>query len=153
MKLDYMSISFKLERLEKCFDKTYNAVQRNEITKNCDDLTTEQFDELIDLAIKEYCFLPKIAEIIKLKEKVTPSAKKQEEKKFERVDCPICGSSGLIEQFHKINGIEYGGFYARCCCKNAEQWKEQKGITPFEVTKQYKDYIKNNKELENKKVS
>ena len=55
MKLDYMSISFKLERLEKCFDKTYNAVQRNEITKNCDDLTTEQFDELIDLAIKEYC--------------------------------------------------------------------------------------------------
>lgn len=137
--MDYFIISQKLKRLEDYFEKNYNAVQKDEISKRFDDLSEERFEELMDLSIENCIYLPKVVDFCKLREKLKPIEKKAEEK-FEEVECHLCKSSGLIEQFHIINGIEYGGFYALCGCKNAERWKTQKGIAPFKESNCYKDY-------------
>lgn len=141
--MDYFIMSQRLKRLEDYFEKNYNAVQKDEISKRFENLSEEQFEELMDLSIENCIYLPKVVDFCKLKEKLKPVEQK-EEVKFEEVECPLCKSSGLIEQFHTINGIEYGGFYALCGCKNAERWKTQKGIAPFEKTKCYREYQERN---------
>ena len=138
--MDYLEISQKLTKLEGYFEKNYNTIQKDEISKRFEYLTSEQFDELMNIVIENCVYLPKIVDFNKFKEKLTPA--KKEEKQYKEVECKLCKNTGLIEHFHVINGIEYGSFYTLCGCKNAEKWRNQRGIAPFQESKTYKEYQK-----------
>lgn len=122
-------------RLTKYYDKEYNEYQLKEIYNAIKEISIEHYRRIVNEALKTEKYLPKLVEILELKEKTEiqdNTYKPPVENK--QVKCEHCKGSGLIKFYEKRNGgIEYE-FLARCKCENAKQydnWLDDKGNNLF----------------------
>ena len=121
-------------RLTKYYNKEYNQYHLKEIYNALKEITIEHYRRIVNETLKNNKYLPKLVELLDLKEKTQLNTQQRRAEEIKQVKCDHCKGSGLIKFYEKRNGgIEYE-FLARCKCENAKQydnWIDERGNNLF----------------------
>lgn len=106
--------------IEKYYQEEYNAEQRKYIYDTFKELPKERYAQIVQRAIKNCKYLPKIANLLEMQQ-LLPKEKEQEKPK---VECKACNGTGFV--FYIKNIPIYGDrtmpyqYVARCLCENGK---------------------------------
>lgn len=121
-----------LDRLQKYYDKEYTEEQRKIMFSRLKDMSINEYNRAINLAIDKCKYLPKIADIKGvLVEPNNPVTNKPE---INFIQCNKC-DKGFIQYFKDIKDgeriLKYS-YVALCNCENGKKQKEINGYNlPF----------------------
>lgn len=107
----------RINKIESFYEKELNEVQLEAWMNSLMNINIAQFDYLIKQIFIEFSYMPKLAQVIELKNKVLYELKMDNQKQIQKEYCKNCKSTGLIKYTRTENGIKYD-YFARCTCKN-----------------------------------
>ena len=111
-------------RLEKYYGKEYTNDQRKIMFSELGYLEISRYRKLVSAVLRKCKYLPRIVDFVEAdKEEPYGTAEKEDKPK---VDCKICGGSGIVLYHRKIKDgdRELSYEYAAICrCGNAKQYK------------------------------
>ena len=92
-------------------------------------MRVERFNQLIEKAYAECKFMPKLADMLEINQKIPYEDKAKADERI--VNCTKCGSSGIVMYTKLIGKMEYS-YAARCNCKNGNKfiWGDGKHYIP-----------------------
>lgn len=110
-----------MAQLEKYYQKSYEQFEKDIWYKELKEMSNKRFNQIIQKAYTECKFLPKLADIASINQRM-PYIDKLSVDKEQEIKCNKCRSIGLISYIKLIdNGKKYR-FVARCTCKNGNQY-------------------------------
>lgn len=104
--------------LEKYFEKDLNNEQRRVWYDEFKNIELNEYTRIINLARRECKFLPKLVDLLEIKNRQAPQEIKREE--YVEVHCDKCRNTGLIP-YEKIENDIKGIYYALCTCENTKR--------------------------------
>lgn len=116
-------------KLEKYYQKEMPQYEKDIWYKELGRMRVERFNQLIEKAYTECKFMPKLADILEINQKIPYIDKENNENKT--VQCGRCHSSGIIMYTKLIEKMKYD-FAARCTCENGNRfiWGDGKHYLP-----------------------
>lgn len=110
-----------MTQLEKYYQKNYEQFEKDIWYKELGTMSNKRFNLIIQKAYTECKFLPRLADIISINQRI-PYEDKYNVDKEQVIKCDKCRSIGLIPYIKLIdNGKKYR-FVARCTCENGNKY-------------------------------
>lgn len=107
----------KIKKIENFYEKELNEIQIEAWWNSLMNMNIAQFDYLIKQIFTEFTYMPKLAQVLELKNKILYELKIDNQKQVEKEECKKCKSTGVIRYIRTKDNIQYE-YFARCVCKN-----------------------------------
>ncbi len=139
----------KIKKIEKFYEKELNEIQYEAWMNSLINMNIAQFDYMTKEIFTEFTYMPKLSQVIELKNRILIDFNKKENTEIQKEKCTKCRSTGIIRYFRTIDGNQYT-YFARCTCKNGLKYIKSPFYLITDVMEREKNQGQKIKKVENK---